>query len=193
MPSIWDGGGASESRGSAILLVDDDRVFRERMARALRDRGCSVETAGDREEAIALFDKGRFDSAVIDLRMPGSQGLELLSELRSRDPATRIVVLTGYGSVSSAIEAMRQGAHAYLPKPADAEDLLHAIRSHPPQPHTGLDERVASHPSLARAEWEHIERVLSDCRGNVSETARRLGITRRTLQLKLKKVPPPPA
>jgi two-component system response regulator RegA len=102
----------------------------------------------------------------------------------------RVVVLTGYGSIVSVVEAMRLGAHSYLSKPADADEVLAALTGEGPGPEAAPETRQAPSPSLARAEWEHIQRILADCNGNVSETARRLGITRRTLQLKLKKYPP---
>jgi two-component system response regulator RegA len=172
-----------------ILLVDDDEVFRERLARALRARGYGVVTAGDHVGALAKAREVPFDFAVIDLRMPEGSGLVLLERLRTLAPTARYVMLTGYGSIASAVEALRLGAHDYLSKPADADDVIAALSgegsragARPPMPATA--------PSLARAEWEHIQRVLTDCGNNVSEAARRLGITRRTLQLKLKKYPP---
>jgi two-component system response regulator RegA len=118
--------------------------------------------------------------------MPGRSGLEVVRELCAIDPTTKIVVLTGYGSIATAVEAMRRGATSYLPKPADADEILVALADTPPQV-TGGDFPA---PSLARAEWEHIQRVLADCGGNISEAARRLGLHRRSLQLKLRKYPP---
>src|SRR5262249_33146910 len=174
----------------AILIVDDDDVFRERLARALRDRGHEVATAADAAAALAEARRRPFAYAVADLRMPGASGLELVAALKELDPAMRIVVLTGYGSIVSAVEAMRLGAHNYLSKPADADDVLAALTGEGPGPEGAPAEREGPPPTLARAEWEHTQRVLADCNGNVSETARRLGITRRTLQLKLKKYPP---
>jgi two-component system response regulator RegA len=176
--------------GAGILLVDDDEIFRERLARALRDRGHEVVTAGDVPAATEAARGRRFAYAVVDLRMPGPSGLELVSSLRRDDGEIRIVVLTGYGSIVSAVEAMRLGAHNYLPKPADADDVLAALTGEGPGPAATATPREAPPPSLARAEWEHIQRILADCNGNVSEASRRLGITRRTLQLKLKKYPP---
>jgi two-component system response regulator RegA len=116
--------------------------------------------------------------------MPGLSGLALIAPLLERMPGARIVVLTGYGSITSAVEALRAGAHDYLSKPVDADQVIAAL--------TSEDARPAPEgaPTLARAEWEHIQRILADCQHNISETARRLGITRRTLQLKLKKYPP---
>ena len=173
-----------------LLLVDDDEVFRERLARALRERGQEVVTAADGEEAMRAAEKGTLGAAVVDLRMPGMSGTELLPELLRLQPNLRVVVLTGYGSIASAVEAMRLGAHNYVSKPADADDVLAAVMGDArPMPAASSGE-AAPPPTLARAEWEHIQRILGDTGGNISETARRLGITRRTLQLKLKKYPP---
>lgn len=172
-----------------MLIVDDDAVFRERLGRAFRDRGYDVRTAQSYDEAMQ---QARIDSpelAIIDLRMVGRSGLELTRDLHELDPATHIVVLTGYGSIATAVEAVRLGAVHYLSKPADADDLLVAFARGAAPP---LDPPSADYvpPSLARAEWEHINRVLSDCGGNISAAARRLGIHRRSLQRKLQKYPP---
>lgn len=172
----------------SILVVDDDEVFRNRMARALRDRGHAVRTAGNADEALALAQAESPECAVVDLKMPGRGGLSLVAELKALDPSTSVVVLTGYGSIATATEAVRRGALDYVAKPIDADELLAAFArgSAPPVP---LSE-TASTPSLARAEWEHIQRVLADCEGNVSEAARRLGLHRKSLQRKLHKYPP---
>lgn len=172
-----------------LLIVDDDEVLRERLARALRGRGFEVRAAGGYEEAMASAREDSPELAVVDLRMPDRSGLELVRDLKKLDPGTRIVVLTGYGSISTAVEAMRLGATNYLPKPADADDVLDAFARGEAPPLEGLTEGHPA-PSLARAEWEHINRVLSDCGGNISEAARRLSIHRRTLQRKLQKYPP---
>jgi len=172
--------------GGAILLVDDDEVFRERLARALRDRGYAVATAADHDGAVAAARAQRPDFAIVDLRMPGLSGLALIGPLHAIAPGARIVVLTGYGSITSAVEALRAGAHDYLSKPVDADQIIGALTGEPARP----AEVAPPSPTLARAEWEHIQRILSDTHNNISETARRLGITRRTLQLKLKKYPP---
>src|SRR5262245_10139385 len=172
-----------------MLLVDDDEVFRERLAQALRQRGQEVVTAADGEEAVRAAGRGKLSAAVVDLRMPGMTGTDLVPELLRLQPKLRVVVLTGYGSIASAVEAMRLGAHNYVSKPADADDVLAAVTGDARRLDTGA-AATAPPPTLARAEWEHIQRILSDTGGNVSETARRLGITRRTLQLKLKKYPP---
>lgn len=176
------------SAAPTLLLVDDEEVFRERMARAFRARGFEVTTAGSYEEAIALASRESPEVAVVDLRMPGRGGLEVVRDLHALDGSTRIIVLTGYGSIATAVEAVKLGAFNYLPKPADVDDLLLAI-SRGPGEATQVTEDFQP-PSLARAEWEHIQRVLSDCGGNISEAARRLGLHRRSLQRKLQKYPP---
>jgi two-component system response regulator RegA len=173
----------------SLLLVDDDDVLRERLARAFRDRGFEVASAGNADAALKLARPDPPELAVVDLKMPGRGGLELVAELHRIDAGTRIVVLTGYSSVATALEAVRLGAVHYLAKPADADEILAAFSRNGGEP---VVEISAGHetPSLARAEWEHIERVLTDCGGNVSEAARRLGIHRRSLQRKLQKIPP---
>lgn len=181
----------TNKRGSAqsILIVDDDATFRSRLARAFTDRGFEVRIASDAASGAALAAEESPELAVVDLRMPGRSGLELAQELLRIDPATKVVVLTGYGSIATAIEAMRIGATHYLSKPADVEDILAAFarKGSPPLEPVGGEYTT---PSLARAEWEHLNRVLTDCGGNISEAARRLGIHRRSLQRKLKKFPP---
>ena len=173
----------------SILIVDDDEVFRTRLARAFVDRGYDVRTAGDYDAAVASAQGDSPELAVLDLKMPGRSGLELVKALREIDPATKMLVLTGYGSIATAIDAVRLGATYYLAKPADADDIVAAFArgEAPPLEPPDIDYKA---PSLARAEWEHINRVLSDCGGNISEAARRLGIHRRSLQRKLQKYPP---
>jgi two-component system response regulator RegA len=179
---------SAEQRPS-ILVVDDDDVFRRRLARALRDRGFDTREAPDAAEAVASARHDSPEMAVVDLRMPGGSGLGVLQELRAIDPATRVLMLTGYGSIANAVEAMRLGAVGYVTKPADAEDILSAF-ARADAPSSEPAGSAPSTPSLARAEWEHIQRVLADSGGNLSEAARRLGIHRRSLQRKLGKLPP---
>jgi two-component system response regulator RegA len=174
----------------SILLVDDDEVFRRRLARAFEERGYDVRMAASYPEAVAAATEESPEYAVVDLRMPGPSGLELVRELVRIDPATRVVVLTGYGSIATAIDAIRLGAINYLPKPADADDIVAAFARGQAPPLEAPHPDYAEAPSLARAEWEHINRVLADCGGNISEAARRLGIHRRSLQRKLQKYPP---
>jgi two-component system, response regulator RegA len=173
----------------SILLVDDDETFRERLARALRDRGFAVVAAGDYPTALDLARLEQPDFAVVDMRMPDASGQEVVDAIVLISPLTKIVILTGYGSIASAVGALHRGAQHYLSKPIDADQLvvtLMALDGNAP-PDAAIEDAT---PSLARAEWEHIQRVLTDVGGNVSEAARRLGIARRTLQLKLKKYPP---
>ena len=172
----------------SILIVDDDRVLRERLQRAFTTRGYDVRVAADVDDALRAARAEPPEYALVDLRMPGGSGLDLVRELHALDAATRIVVLTGYGSIATALDAVRLGATHYLAKPADVHDILAAFaRDRAAEPATPLDFQA---PSLARAEWEHINRVLSDCGGNISEAARRLGMHRRSLQRKLQKRPP---
>lgn len=180
--------GSAQGEGASLLVVDDDDVLRQRLARAFRDRGFDVRTAANHDQAMRAAREDSPEMAVVDLRMPGASGLDLIRDLKSLDSTTRIVVLTGYGSIATAIEAMRLGAVHYLPKPADADEILHAFEQGASRESDALVDLKT--PSLARAEWEHIQRVLSDCHGNVSEGARRLGLHRRTLQRKLNKRPP---
>ena len=168
-----------ESRPT-LLLVDDDGVYRERLAKAMTARGYEVRTAADTEAAVALAEAESPELAVLDLRMPGESGLDLLRRLKAIDPTTKILMLTGYGSIATALEAVRLGAVHYLTKPVDVDEVLAAFdrEGAPAEP---LDTET---PSLARVEWEHIQRVLNDCEGNLSEAARRLGMHRRSLQRK---------
>lgn len=168
-----------------LLLVDDDAVFRERLARAMTERGYAVTTAGTVDEALSKVDEAP-EYAVVDLRMPGRSGLELLKALKEQDPATTVLMLTGYGSIPTAVEATKLGAVGYLTKPADADDIVRALAGLATESRAALGDT----PSLARAEWEYIHRVLSDSNDNISEAARRLGIHRRSLQRKLQKYPP---
>jgi two-component system response regulator RegA len=172
-----------------VLLVDDDETFRERLGRAFRDRGYDVITAADRPSALAAARAAVPGFAVVDLKMPGSSGLDVVQDLHALSAQMKIVVLTGYGSIASTVEALHRGAHHYLSKPADADEIIAALTGNKTAA-AGLSGNGNPPPSLARAEWEHMTRILADCGGNVSEAARRLGITRRTLQLKLKKDPP---
>src|SRR6185436_6968579 len=179
----------SSEQKTSMLIVDDDEVYRNRLARAFVDRGYDVRTAQDYDTAVAAAQHESPEFAVVDLKMPGKSGLELVKALVEIDPATKSVVLTGYGSIATAIDAVRLGATYYLAKPADADEILAAFArgQAPPLDPPDVDYKA---PSLARAEWEHINRVLSDCGGNISEAARRLGIHRRSLQRKLHKYPP---
>ncbi|BDU71858.1 response regulator transcription factor [Mesoterricola silvestris] len=171
--------------GPSLLLAEDDAPFRERLATALRRRGLEVQAASCVPEALALAREESPEWALVDLRMPGGSGLDLVRELKGLDPETRVVVLTAYGSIATALEAVRLGAAHYLTKPADVDRILAAFTGGPSAP------EEASTPSLDLVEWEHLQRVLADCEGNVSEAARRLGMHRRSLQRKLDRTRPP--
>ena len=172
----------------SILVVDDDEVFRTRLVRAFRDRGHAAVGAADLAQTRLLLTSSLPEYAVVDLRIGETSGLDVIKELRERAPAARVVVLTGYGSIATAMEAVRLGAVDYLTKPADADQLLTALgRAARPEAPPPAPESV---PSLERVEWEHIQRVLADCGGNISQAARALGIHRRTLQRKLANHPP---
>lgn len=167
-----------------ILIADDDDILRTRLARAFSDRGLAVLTAEGVQAALHLLKQEQPELAVVDLRMLDGSGMELLRALKTTSPNTRALVLTGYGSIANAVEAVKLGAINYVQKPADADDILRAFSVETSVPEDGET------PSLARTEWEHIQRVLADCDGNISEAARRLGIHRRSLQRKLQKHPP---
>src|SRR5262249_50960764 len=154
-------------------------TLRTRLALAFKERGYDVRTAADYDEAVALSTRESAELALVDMRLPGKSGLEIVRELKAIDPETNIVVLTGYGSIATALDAVRLGATHYLPKPADVDDILAAFARATNDPPAPSQENPTA-PSLARAEWEHINRVLSDCDGNVSEAARRLKVHRRS-------------
>ncbi len=176
---------AAESQPT-LLLVDDDRSFCAVMADALRARGMDVCTAHNVAQGLALASEDPPEYAVVDLKMPGASGLELVKALKELDAHTRIVVFTGYASVTTAIEAIKLGATHYLSKPADADDVIAALHRDAGDVHAAISERPLS---VARLEWEHIQRVLAECDGNVSAAARRLNMHRRSLQRKLAKRP----
>ncbi|MCB1153297.1 MAG: response regulator [Deltaproteobacteria bacterium] len=178
-----------EATGKCILIVDDDERLRDQLARALGRRGLSTLKAANFDEAVEIARTNAVELATVDLRMPGRPGLELIPELLAIRPELQIVVLTGYGSIATAIEAIRLGALNYVQKPADADDVLAAFEKGNAPPLAPAESDYVA-PSLARAEWEHIQRVLADCGGNISEAARRLGVHRRTLQRKLGQFPP---
>jgi two-component system response regulator RegA len=169
-----------------LLLVEDDETLRARLARAFRDRGLVVTEAATAAIALQAAAHETPELAVVDLRLPDASGLHVVRELMALDASTAVVVLTGYGSIATAIEALRLGARHYLTKPADADQVLAALDAT-----AAAGVEAAEVPSLARVEWEHIQRVLRDCDGNISQAARLLGLHRRSLQRKLLKYPVP--
>ena len=176
----------TETERRTVLVVDDEEPFRLRLIRALNDRGFSAFGAASPAEALARVRHESPECAVVDLRMPDGPGLPLVRALHELDPTTRIVVLTGYGSIATALDAVRSGAVHYLTKPAELDEIVAAF-DHDGRPAREAPETVT--PSLDRVEWEHIERVLNDCGGNITHAAQALGLHRRSLQRKLSKRP----
>jgi two-component system, response regulator RegA len=172
-----------------ILIADDDNVFRERLAKAIAKRGHEMRTAENGAIAIEQAKNFSFDAAILDLKMPEMEGLACLKKLLFIHPTAKIIILTGYGSIATAMEAVRFGAWDYLTKPTDVEQILASLNREDQLSEQKLPE--TDPPSLERVEWEHIQRVLSDSSGNISEAARLLGMHRRSLQRKLQKYPPP--
>ena len=170
-----------------LLLVDDDEVFLKRLARAMERRGFAVETAGSVAAIKAMAMARPPAYAVIDLRLEDGNGLDVVEALRAKRPDARIVVLTGYGAIATAVAAVKIGATDYLSKPADADEVVNALL----QGTDGALPQLPENPMSAdRVRWEHIQRVYEQCDRNVSETARRLTMHRRTLQRILAKRSP---
>ncbi|GAA6152439.1 response regulator transcription factor [Pseudoteredinibacter isoporae] len=169
-----------------LLLVDDDEIFLHVLQRAFKKRGFDVHTANTITEALALCEHCMFSRAVVDLKLAEESGLHLIDKLKQKQADLAIVMLTGYSSISTAVEAIKLGALNYLCKPADADDILHAFE----QAQGNANVEISNQPpSVNRLEWEHIQRVLNEHDGNISATARALGMHRRTLQRKLQKRP----
>lgn len=170
-----------------LLIVEDDVDFAAALARAMGKRGFEVAQAYNATEAQRVADHFSPTHAVVDLKLPGESGLKVVAMLSERSPAPAIVVLTGYASIATAVEAVRLGARHYLAKPADADEIRAALLRD--EPDAELD--VSPEPlTVARLEWEHIQKVLAEHDGNISATARALKMHRRTLQRKLDKNPP---
>lgn len=179
----------AQNEQASLLLVDDDHTFCTVLGRALEKRGFSVTVAHSVEQALPLAATNPPEYAVVDLKMSGASGLQLVRALHELDAATRIVVLTGYASIATAVEAIKLGATQYLSKPANADEIVAAFGHH-----ASADVPLNAQPaSISRLEWEHIQRVLQEHSGNISATARALNMHRRTLQRKLAKYPSEPA
>ena len=173
-----------------FLVIDDDEVFAGILARGLVRRGYTVHQAHTAEAALKLADALPFSQITVDLHLGNDSGLTLIAPLRDQHPDARILVLTGYASIATAVQAVKDGADNYLAKPANVETILSALQAEASEQ---TAEEAIEHPALlsvARLEWEHIQRVISDCDGNISQAARLLGIHRRSLQRKLAKYPP---
>lgn len=175
-------------RARTFLVVEDDTTYLRTLERTLAKRAFAVVTAESAVQGLGQARKELPDYALVDLRLPDHSGLELVGWLAELEAPPAIVVLTGYASIPSAVEAVKRGARQYLAKPATLDQILNAFAVSDPGPEAAASEPP---PSLHRLEWEHIHRVLAECDQNLSETARRLGMHRRTLQRKLKKRPPP--
>ena len=189
-----------------LLLVDDDELLCTVLARALERRGFGVTVAHDFAGALAAAGRAAFRYAIVDLKFPGGTGLSLVERLVAAQPGIRIVILTGYASIATAIEAVKRGAHYYLAKPAHADDVMRALGFGVQMNRNGEhamgtaghadgndhhgEALISERPlSVSRLQWEHIHRVLTVNNGNISATARELGMHRRTLQRKLAKHP----
>ena len=168
------------------LVIDDDRDFREVLGPALARRGFTVDVAEDLEAALHAMATAPPDDVVLDLRLGERSGLELIGALLEANPAARIVVLTGYASIATAVEAIKRGATHYLTKPADVRDIIVAFEARVGASEVPLAERPTP---LEQLEWEHIQRTLIAFDGNISAAAKHLGLHRRTLQRKLQKRP----
>ena len=179
---------ADEIEKNTVLIVDDDERLRTTLVRAFQRRGWDTFAASSGEEAIRLADEYSPELATVDLRMPGESGLTVVRELRALDNTIFIIVLTGYGSIATAVNAVKLGANQYMSKPADVDQILAAFETGG-HVQTAAEEDIPV-PTLARVEWEHIQRVLTDSRGNISLAAKQLGLHRRSLQRKLSKYPP---
>jgi len=173
---------SSRHAAESVLLVDDDPTFLSTFAREFSRRDWRVATAQSCAAAAAAVRRQRPSVIVLDLMLADGSGLDLIEELRTESPATRIVMTTGHPSLDSAVEAMRRGAHHYVAKPCDVEQLIAAAETQTLSPREGPPRA-----SLAQSERAHINRVIAACDGNISEAARRLGMHRRSLQRKLRK------
>jgi two-component system, response regulator RegA len=173
----------------AALIIDDDGVFREALCRAFRLRNWDAYEAADAERALAVVREFAPDLAVVDLRLADESGLDIVRAIRGLDATISIIMLTGYGSIATALEAVKCGADDYLTKPVDVDQVIAAYDGPGGAAPAGALPPISA-PSLDRVEWEHIQRVLADCGGNISQAAKALGLHRRSLQRKLSKHPP---
>lgn len=166
------------------LLVDDDAMYRRTLQRSLERRGLQVDVAADGPTALATARTDVHRFVLLDLNLEGETGLDLIDPLRRRLPAARIIVVTGYASVATAVEAIKRGADNYLPKPATAEAILRMLGDS-----AGSTPTESQMTPMSRLEWEHIQQAMTDSQGNISAAARLLGMHRRSLQRKLSKRP----
>lgn len=172
-----------------ILIVDDDVIYGEQLQRSLRRRNCSVDLAHDAASALTAAAARLPDAALLDLKLADDSGLRLIEPLRAMSPSMVIVLLTGYASVATAVDAIKRGADDYLPKPAGIDSILRALSSAGSS--DDFEEPPETMTPLKRLEWEHIQQALSASGGSISAAARLLEMHRRTLQRKLGKRPVP--
>lgn len=174
------------SEQPTLLIVDDDKIFCGVLAKAMTKRGFSVEITHNIEDALAKAEAATLEYAIVDLKLDSESGLVLVEKLKALDPGTRIVMLTGYASVATAVEAIKLGATHYLAKPVDADEIMAAFERTSGE----ADTPISANPlSVGRLEWEYIQRILTENDNNISVTARILNMHRRTLQRKLAKKP----
>ena len=170
----------------SLIVVDDDLPFRERLSRSMEKRGFNVNSADSFLSAVEIIEKKNYDYAIVDMRLTDGSGLELIKKIQIKSPATKSLLLTGYGNIATAVAAIKSGAIDYLPKPAEVDQIYDALTNSkeilPPPPENPM--------TADRIRWEHIQRVFVQCNRNVSETARRLRMHRRTLQRILNKHAP---
>ena len=172
--------------GPSLLIVDDDKPFLQRLARAMETRGFAVTAAESVADGLAAVERDPPEFAVVDMRLADGNGLDVIEALRRHRPDARAIILTGYGNIATAVSAVKMGAVDYLAKPADADEV-HAALTRDPEARAAPPENPMS---ADRVRWEHIQRVYELCERNVSETARRLNMHRRTLQRILAKRAP---
>ena len=176
----------TDFKDNSLLIVDDDNPFRERLARAMEKKGFTVSQAQGVKVGIEAVKSKKPAFAVVDLRLGDGNGLEVVKEIQTTNPESRIIMLTGYGNIPTAVAAIKEGAIDYLAKPADADDVEKALLAAPKTKAQPPEDPM----SADRVKWEHIHRVFELCNRNVSETARRLKMHRRTLQRILSKRSP---
>ena len=169
-----------------LIIIDDDLPFRNRLTQSMKNKGFNVESFGNAKSSIDRLNEKKFDYAIVDMRLEDGSGLEIIKLIKKVNPNTRSLLLTGYGNIATAVAAIKSGAIDYLPKPAEIDQIYNALISSqdilPPPPDNPM--------TADRVRWEHIQRVFIQCKRNVSETARRLRMHRRTLQRILNKHAP---
>ena len=169
-----------------LLIVDDDLALRERLARMMTKKGFDVQMADSLTQTRFYLRQQLFDYVILDLKLNDGYGLELVEDIKKNNPNIRMIILTGYGNIATAVAAIKHGAIDYLPKPADADEIERALKNQSHNPPPPPEDPM----SPDRVKWEHIQRVFAECQNNVSETARRLKMHRRTLQRILAKHAP---